>query len=111
MKRIVTRTASGLLMLGLTLSIAGAKENILPTATISASSTFINLDCEGNACGQVTLTFDGSKQQYKVQNNSDRLVWVEASDTAGGRSVIVEPGKAGYLPMKSFIGPYRAIYE
>ena len=71
----------------------------------------ITLDCEGNACGQVTLTFDETKQQYLAQNVSDRVVRVEASNWAGGRSVIVEAGKSAYLPLKSFIGPYRANYE
>jgi hypothetical protein len=27
-------------------------------------------DCEGDACSQVTFTFDDSKQQYHAQNNS-----------------------------------------
>jgi len=71
----------------------------------------ITLDCEGNACDQVTLTFDETKQQYLAQNNSDRLIRVEASNWAGGRNVIVEAGKSAYLPLKSFIGPYRANYE
>jgi hypothetical protein len=46
-----------------------------------------------------------------VQNNADRPVRVEASNWAGGHSVRVEADKTDYLPMKSFVGPYRANYE
>jgi hypothetical protein len=69
------------------------------------------LTCEGDACGQVALTWDETKQQYKVQNNSDRMVRVEASNLAGGNRILVEAGKSAYLEMKSIIGPYRANYE
>ena len=81
----------------------------LPVSPAGTSST--TLECEGNACDQVTLTFDETKQQYLAQNVSDRVVRVEASNWAGGRSAIVEAGKSAYLPLKSFIGPYRANYE
>jgi hypothetical protein len=27
-------------------------------------------ECEGDACSQVTVTFEESKERYKVQNNS-----------------------------------------
>jgi hypothetical protein len=81
-----------------------------PSAGLTGAPS-ITLECEGNACGLVTLTFDETKQQYLAQNNSDRLIRVEASNWAGGRSVIIEAGKSAYLPLKSFIGPYRANYE
>ena len=109
MKRFLTILAVGLVTLALTVSSAGATENTLPTTPVSATSN--SLDCEGNACAQVKLTFDETKQQYKVQNNSDHVVRVEASNWAGGSSVRVEAGKVGYLPMKSFVGPYHANRE
>ncbi|HEY9401486.1 MAG TPA: hypothetical protein VIQ24_02245 [Pyrinomonadaceae bacterium] len=109
MKRFLTLLAIGLVTLAHTASSAGATENTFPITPVSATST--SLDCEGNACTQVTLTFDEAKQQYKVQNNSNRVVRVEGSDWAGGKSIAVEAGKTDYLPMKSFVGAYRANYE
>lgn len=109
MKRCLTTLAVGSLMLALFLSTAGATENTLPVKPIAFLAS--NVDCEGNACSQVILTFDEAKQQYKVQNNSDRLVRVEASNLAGGNRILVEAGKEAYLAMKSILGPYRANYE
>lgn len=109
MKRSITTLTLGFVMLALTATVASATENTLPVTPVSALSS--NLDCEGNACTQVTLTFDEAKQQYKVQNNSDRLVRVEASNLAGGNRILVEAGKDAYLPMKSIVGAYRANYE
>lgn len=87
-------------------------EGVMPSHLPARGGASSNvLECEGNACGQVTLTFDETKQQYLAQNNSDRLVRIEASNWAGGRSISVEAGKSAYLPLKSFIGPYRANYE
>jgi hypothetical protein len=96
-------------MLALTVNATGTTANVLPVAPTASLLSFI--DCEGNACTQVTLTFDESKQQYKVQNNSDRVVRVEASNLSGGNRILVEAGKDAYLPMKSIIGSYRANYE
>lgn len=109
MKRCLTTLAVGSVMLALTVIAASTTASTLPIAPTASLSS--NVDCEGNACTQVTLTFDEAKQQYKVQNNSDRLVRVEASNLAGGNRVIIEAGKDAYLPMKSIIGPYRANYE
>jgi len=67
-------------------------------------------DCEGNACAGVTLTWDNDRQQFRVQNNSDRRVKVTVTTFAGDSSVIVEPGKVDYLLVKTFNGPYRANY-
>ncbi len=69
------------------------------------------IDCEGNACSQVTLTWDETKQQYLAQNNSaDRAVRVEGSNWAGGASVRVAPGKSDYLALKNIVGAYHANY-
>ncbi len=109
MKRSITTLAVGLLTLALTMSVAGATENALRLAP--ANAVLSNLDCEGNACTQVTLTFDETRQQYKVQNNSDRPVRVEASNLAGYSKILVAAGKMDYLAIKSITGPYRANYE
>jgi hypothetical protein len=109
MKRCIVTLAVCLVMLALTISIAGATETSLNIPSDSPSSS--NIDCEGNACSHVTLTFDEAKQQYKVQNSSNQLVRVEASNLAGGNRILVEAGKEAYLPMKSIVGSYRANYE
>ena len=45
------------------------------------------VDCEGDACSSVTLTFDDAKQQYRALNNSsDRWVKVSASNLAASTS-------------------------
>jgi len=109
MKRIIITIAVGLVMVACALSATAASENTLHVMTISTVS--LSIDCEGNACAQVTLTFDEAKQRYTVQNNSDRLVRVEASNLAGGHRILVEAGKTAVLEMKSIVGSYRANYE
>jgi hypothetical protein len=69
-------------------------------------------DCEGDACSQVTITFDDAKQQFRAQSNStDRWVRVSASNLAASASACLGPGKEGYLALKSIVGPYRADYS
>ena len=69
-------------------------------------------DCEGDACGQVTVTWDDSKQQYKVQNSStDKSIRVGAANLAATASVCVPPGKTDYLFLKSIVGAYHATYQ
>lgn len=109
MKRSITPFAVCLVMLALAVIVAGAKARTLHVAPVSSLSN--NLDCEGNACSRVTLTFDEAKQQYKAQTHSDRLVRVEVSNLAGGNWILVHAGKDAYLPMKSIVGTYRAYYE
>ena len=68
-------------------------------------------ECEGDACAQVTVTFDESKQQYRAQNNSaDHWARVTASNMAASASACLAPGKEAYLPLKSIAGPYHAAY-
>lgn len=77
----------------------------LPPASPAAA------DCEGDACGQITLTFDESKQQYRaVNNSSDRWARVTASNEAASAGACLAPGKDAYLPLKSIAGPYHAAY-
>ena len=79
---------------------------LAPTAAPAAA-----YDCEGDACSQVSLTFDEAKGEYKVQNNSaDRWVRVDASNVATSASACAAPGKAEYLALKSIDGAYRASY-
>jgi hypothetical protein len=68
-------------------------------------------DCEGDACPQITLAFDDTKQQYRAQNNSaDRWAKVSASNVAASASACVAPGTASYLPLKSVVGSYSASF-
>ena len=68
-------------------------------------------DCEGDACSQVTVTFDESRQQYRAQNNSgDRWARVTASNMAASASACLAPGKDAYLPLKSITGAFHAGY-
>jgi hypothetical protein len=93
------------LLLGRACARAHAHVLSLLPATLSA------VDCEGEACGQVTVTFDETKQQYKVQNNSaDRWVRVSASNLAASASACVPPGRPEYLALKNIEGSYRAAY-
>ncbi len=69
-------------------------------------------ECEGDACAQVTLTFDEQRQQYRAQNNSaDRWARVTASNMASSASVCLAPGKSDSLALKSVVGHYRAEYS
>lgn len=68
-------------------------------------------DCEGDACAQISVSFDDAKQQYHVQNiSADRWVRVSVSNLAAAASACVEPGKDSDLPLKSLTMPYRADY-
>jgi hypothetical protein len=72
----------------------------------------VTLDCEGDACEQVTVIWDDSKQQYKVQNNSaDQSVRVDAANLVASASVCVPPGKTDYLTLKSIAGAYHANHQ
>ena len=66
-------------------------------------------ECEGDACREVAVAFDESRQQYRVHNNStDRWVRVMASNRAASASACLAPGKDVYLTLKSIAGTYRA---
>ena len=93
-------TLSVLLFLVFTVSLAESK-----------ASSIAEYECEGNACAEVTFTWDNERQQFRVQNNADRAVKVEVSTFAGKSHVVVPPQKVGYLEVKTFNGPYLANYE
>lgn len=81
-----------------------------PTARRGDAAPVI-ADCDGDACSQITVTFDDAKQQFRAQNNStDRWVRVSASNLAASASACLGPGKEGYLALKSIVGPYRVDY-
>lgn len=68
-------------------------------------------DCEGDACSQVSVSFDEARQQYRTVNNSaDRWTHVTASNMAASASACIAPGKDAYLPLKSIAGSYHAEY-
>ena len=66
-------------------------------------------ECQGDGCNQVTITWDETKQQYKVQNNSaDRWVKVEASNLVASSSLCVGPTKSDHLSLSTVVGAFRA---
>ena len=72
----------------------------------------ISDDCEGDACSQVTITWEEAKERYKVQNSSaDQWVKVEAANLAATAATCVEPSKEAYLSLKSIVGPYKAKFD
>lgn len=101
------------LMIGLTASMASGRSGSITLARAHTHSTSSpsTTECEGEACGQVTVTFDEAKQQYLAHNNStDRWAKVSASNLAVSASACLAPGKGQYLPLKS-LGSYRADYS
>ena len=80
----------------------------LPSA--DALNLPVVIDCEGDACSQVSLTWEESKQQFKAHNSSDNWVRVRAANLATDVSLCVEPSKDAYLSLKSVVAPYHAHY-
>lgn len=77
------------------------------TLTVTAAVA----ECEGDACAEVSVTFDEARQQYRAQNNSaDRWARVTASNMASSASACLAPGREAYLPLKSISGGYHAAY-
>jgi len=69
-------------------------------------------DCEGDACSQVTITWEEAKERYKVRNNSaDQWVRVEAANLAATAATCVGPSKEAYLSLKSIVGAYKAKFD
>jgi hypothetical protein len=68
-------------------------------------------ECEGDACAQVTVTFDAAKGQYRAKNNSsEQWVQVNASNLVASARACLGPGREDYLELKSLAGAYRAEY-
>lgn len=68
-------------------------------------------ECEGNACGAVTVTWDSEKERFRAANSGARPARVEAFGWSGGCSILVGAGASAYLTVKRFDGPYRANFE
>jgi hypothetical protein len=83
-----------------------------PERGLATAGTSAFIDCDGNACGQVRVTWDDVKQLYKVQNAStDKSVRVDAANLAASASVCIPPEKTDYLSLKSIVGAYHATYQ
>jgi hypothetical protein len=96
----------------LTLSGQGGAPAYASGHAVPLTKTRAASECEGEACPQVSLTFDADKQQYLARNNSpDRWVKVSASNLSSFASACVGPSKSDYLKIKSVVGPYRAEYD
>lgn len=88
---------------------SGASARTPPHAPAAAPTT---AECEGDACSQVSVTFDESRQQYRALNNSpDHWARVTASNMAASAGACLAPGKDAYLPLKSIAGAYHAEYS
>lgn len=80
---------------------------VTPPPAVSAVA-----ECEGDACAQIAVTFDGEKGQYRMQNNSaDRWVKVSAANLAAYAEACAAPGTTVPLALKSIVGPHRANYD
>jgi hypothetical protein len=109
-ERIRLRVGAAVLtaITGLAVMIPAGRPGALARARVPAP---LAADCEGDACPSVTLTFDDAKQQYRAHNNStDRWVSVSASNLAAASSACLAPGKEAFLPLKSLVAPYRAVF-
>lgn len=100
------------MVVGLTASLASGRLVAHALARVSSPSSLpAATECEGDACSQVTVTFDEAKQQYLARNNStDRWAWVTASNVAASAGACLAPGKDAYLALKSIAGSYHAAY-
>jgi hypothetical protein len=106
-KEVIRKSCAAL---ALVISLASASASATPSSAFTAAPAAAN--CEGDACSQVTFTFDDAKQQYHAQNNStDRWARVTGSNLAATASACLAPGKDTYLPLKSINGSYRADYS
>lgn len=82
----------------------------LPRPIDMPGSSSAALDCGGDACGQVSLTWDENKQQYRAHNSSDRWVRVSVANLAADVNACIGPGKEEYLSLKNAVTPYHANY-
>lgn len=85
---------------------------MLPAVLIASSVCFAirpDVECEGDACAQVTITWVDAKQQYKVQNNStDRWVKVEAANLVTSASLCLGPTRNDHLSLSTVVGAFHA---
>jgi len=101
------------LMIGLVAPMASGRFGLVTLARTHRPPSVLGVaeECDGDACSQVSLTFDESKQQYRAQNNSaEHWVRVTASNVATSANACLAPGKDAYLPLKSIAGTYHAAY-
>lgn len=112
MLRLHTALLALALMIGSASAMSGRSGAVTSARVLTPSpSPSVATECEGEACPQVSLTFDADKQQYLARNNStDRWAKVSASNLSSFASACVGPGKDGELALKSVVGPYRAEY-
>ena len=98
-----------ILIIALTLCLFFSGASLGVGAGAVSHEPTVTEECEGDACSQVTLTWDETKELYKVQNNSsDRWIRVEAANLVSSASVCLAPNKSDYLTLKSVVGAFRA---
>jgi hypothetical protein len=114
MRRETLRLRAALVTLTMTFGMAALMASgrfgaVTLARASSPSSLPAVTECVGDACSQVTVTFDEAKQQYRAHNNStDRWVKVSASNLAASARACLAPGKEQYLSLKSVVGSYSA---
>jgi hypothetical protein len=86
--------------------------SVVPAVSAEHASnltTTAAVECEGEGCAQVTITWVETKQQYKIQNNStDRWVKVEAANLAASASLCLGPTKADHFSLSTVVGAFHA---
>jgi hypothetical protein len=100
-----------LLIVALTICslLSGMPKNLTVLTANSERIATQEIQCEGNACASVSLTWDETKEQYKAQNNStDRWVRIEGANLVSNASLCLAPSKSDYLALKTIVAPYRA---
>lgn len=108
--RLRTAAASALMAASVALLLS-AQGGSLTSARGLPSFIPATSECDGDACTQVSVTFDESRQQYRAVNNSaERWARVTASNMAASVSACLAPGEQAHLPLKSLSGPYHAAY-
>ena len=99
-----------LLLVALMVSVS---ERTLSWSGSRSTSPHLNLDqpeCQGDACGLISITWDSQKEQYKVQNNStEQWVRVEAANLVSNATICLAPSKSDYLTLSSVVGTVRAV--
>jgi hypothetical protein len=94
---------------GVLIALAAATLSVQLGAGGRAAVGPARAECEGDACAQVTLSFDEAKGLYRARNSSaDRWARVSASNLAASARVCLAPGGEGHLELKSIVGAYRA---
>lgn len=92
---------------------------ILAVITLSCVTHVRANECDGNACGAISMTWTGSC--YEVANNSQRNVKVDVKPYGGAAtniSKVLKPGEKWTVTsyptgacLKGYVQPYHAFFQ